>query len=44
MGWATPLSYKSQSLSLPPSWDMGILVLTVVNKIRKGKAIFFLIM
>ena len=24
--------------------DMGILVLTVANKIRKGKAIFFLTM
>ena len=34
----------SLSLSLPSRQDMRILVLTAANKIRKGKAIFFLIM
>ena len=32
----------SLSLSLPSRQDMRILVLTAANKIRKGKAIFFL--
>mgnify|MGYP001211876855 CR=1 FL=1 len=34
----------SLSLSLPSRQDMGILVLTAANKIRKEKAILFLIM
>ena len=43
MGLAKPLSCKSWSMRLLPRWNIGIPMMTAVNKIRKGKIYFFLV-
>ena len=43
MGLAKPLSCRSWSMRLLPRWNIGIPMMTTVNKIRKGKIYFFLV-
>ena len=43
MGLAKLLSCKSWSMRLLPRWNIGIPMMTAVNKIRKGKIYFFLV-